>query len=287
MKINLNLNYTIIKNFHKLTFQKVSPTTLPLNQLKRFFARNTTSSTVSIKEKAIGFDSGWKEKYVSNSTSQIKNIKKELGEERVNYIIEVAKAYASLNKYQVEALNKRIDEYNSQLTSLSSLDFNHEWPKSIEAENENIQDKDKDKDISTTFTADTLNKQYSEYIDLMSLFSNWIKSQQGLNLGFGSNSSASSSAEISNQSNESKQKKAEIVEEVKEKQIYDLYLQSFDASKKITVIKTVREITGLGLKEAKELVETCPQKIKDKVKKDDVKGIIDKVEAAGGKVEAK
>lgn len=269
-----NINSILIKNFHIFTSKKLN-STLNLNQIKRFFGRTTTTKSSSIKEKGMSFDLSWKEKYKSNSENQIKNIKKELGEERVLYITEIAKAFSSLNKYQIEDLNKRLDSHNSKIKNLSSFDINNNWPKSI----------DIDTDTDTT-KANENPTQFSEYSDLMSSFSDWVKSQQGLDFGFGS--SSSSNKEKTNKTDSSNQeKKEESAEEVKEKQIYDLYLQSFDASKKITVIKTVREITGLGLKEAKELVETCPQKLKDKVKKEEVKGIVDKIEAAGGKVEAK
>ena len=57
--------------------------------------------------------------------------------------------------------------------------------------------------------------------------------------------------------------------------------------KKIQVIKEVRAITGLGLKEAKDLVEGAPKAIKEGVNKDEAKKIKEKVEAAGGQVDIK
>ena len=56
---------------------------------------------------------------------------------------------------------------------------------------------------------------------------------------------------------------------------------------KINVIKVVREITGLGLKEAKELVDGAPKPIKEKIKPEDAKEIADKLTAAGATVEVK
>lgn len=58
-------------------------------------------------------------------------------------------------------------------------------------------------------------------------------------------------------------------------------------SSKINVIKVVREITGLGLKEAKEKVDTAPQTIKEGASEADANEIKDKLEAAGAKVELK
>ena len=57
--------------------------------------------------------------------------------------------------------------------------------------------------------------------------------------------------------------------------------------KKVEVIKAVREITGLGLKEAKDLVEGAPQTVKDGVNKADSESFKKKLEAAGAKVEVK
>jgi len=57
--------------------------------------------------------------------------------------------------------------------------------------------------------------------------------------------------------------------------------------KKIQVIKEVRAITGLGLKEAKELVDSAPKPIKEDVPKEEAEQIKEKVEAAGGSVELK
>jgi len=58
-------------------------------------------------------------------------------------------------------------------------------------------------------------------------------------------------------------------------------------AKKIQVIKAVREITGLGLKEAKELVESAPKAVKEQVSKDEAEEVKKKLEAAGASVEMK
>jgi len=74
--------------------------------------------------------------------------------------------------------------------------------------------------------------------------------------------------------------------EVEEKTEFDVVLVSFGENK-INVIKAVRELTGLGLKEAKELVEAAPKAIKEATTKDDAEAIKVKLEAAGAKVELK
>jgi large subunit ribosomal protein L7/L12 len=68
---------------------------------------------------------------------------------------------------------------------------------------------------------------------------------------------------------------------------FDVILTGFDDGKKIPVIKEVRAATGLGLKEAKELVEAGGKAVKEGVSKDEANSIKEKLEAAGGKVEVK
>ena len=67
---------------------------------------------------------------------------------------------------------------------------------------------------------------------------------------------------------------------------FDVILKSFGANK-IAVIKEVRAITGLGLKEAKDLVEAAPKAIKEATTKDDADDLKKKLEAAGAEIEIK
>ncbi len=72
-----------------------------------------------------------------------------------------------------------------------------------------------------------------------------------------------------------------------EKTEFDVILAGFDAASKIKVIKVVREITGLGLAEAKAVVEGTPKPLKEGLSKEDAEAMKAKVEEAGGKVELK
>lgn len=67
---------------------------------------------------------------------------------------------------------------------------------------------------------------------------------------------------------------------------FDLILTSF-GEKKIQVIKVVREITSLGLKEAKALVEEAPKAVKEGISKDEAAQLVEKIEAVGGSAEIK
>ena len=71
-----------------------------------------------------------------------------------------------------------------------------------------------------------------------------------------------------------------------EKTEFDVVLKSFGA-KKLDVIKVIREITGLGLKEAKELVEGAPKTIKEGLSKEDAEAMKAKIAATGAEVEIK
>ena len=71
-----------------------------------------------------------------------------------------------------------------------------------------------------------------------------------------------------------------------EKTEFDVILVSF-GDKKIQVIKEIRGITGLGLKEAKELVEGAPKPIKEGIAQDEANEIKEKIEGAGGQVDIK
>jgi large subunit ribosomal protein L7/L12 len=68
---------------------------------------------------------------------------------------------------------------------------------------------------------------------------------------------------------------------------FDVVLESFDAAKKIGVIKVVRAATGLGLKEAKDAVEGAPSKIKEGISKEDAEKLKKELEEAGAKVAIK
>jgi large subunit ribosomal protein L7/L12 len=78
---------------------------------------------------------------------------------------------------------------------------------------------------------------------------------------------------------------AAAAEAAEEKTEFNVILKAFDETKKIAVIKEVRAVTGLGLKEAKDLVEGAPKSLKEGVSKDEAGKIKESVTAAGGTVE--
>lgn len=76
-------------------------------------------------------------------------------------------------------------------------------------------------------------------------------------------------------------------EEVEEQTEFDVILTEVPADKKIPILKVVRGITGLGLKEAKELVDSPPKPIQRSIAKDAAENVKKQIEEAGGKVELK
>ena len=76
-------------------------------------------------------------------------------------------------------------------------------------------------------------------------------------------------------------------EAAEEKTEFDVELTEFDAKAKVKIIKAVREITGLGLKDAKGLVESSPSLLKEAVAKDAAEEIKKKIEDLGGKITIK
>ena len=78
-----------------------------------------------------------------------------------------------------------------------------------------------------------------------------------------------------------------VAEEVEEKTEFDVMLDEVPADKKIAVLKVVRSLTGLGLKEAKELVESAPKQIQEAVAKEAAEEAKKQIEDAGGKASLK
>ena len=79
---------------------------------------------------------------------------------------------------------------------------------------------------------------------------------------------------------------ADAGEAAEEKSEFDVVLKAAGASK-LAVVKLVKELTGLGLKEAKELVDNAPSNIKEGVSKDEAEGLKSSLEEAGAEVELK
>lgn len=80
---------------------------------------------------------------------------------------------------------------------------------------------------------------------------------------------------------------AAAAEPEEEQTEFDVILEEFPADKKIAILKVVRSLTGLGLKEAKELVESAPKALKEGVSKEDAEDVKKQLEEAGAKIAIK
>lgn len=80
---------------------------------------------------------------------------------------------------------------------------------------------------------------------------------------------------------------AAAAEPEEEQTEFDVVLEEYPADKKISILKVVRVLTGLGLKEAKDLVEAAPKAVKEAVGKDDAEDAKKQLEEAGAKVSVK
>jgi large subunit ribosomal protein L7/L12 len=77
------------------------------------------------------------------------------------------------------------------------------------------------------------------------------------------------------------------VEAIEEKTAFDIILDSVPTDKKIAILKIVRNVTGFGLKESKDIVDNVPKLLKEGATKDEGENIKKEIEAAGGKVTIK
>ena len=80
---------------------------------------------------------------------------------------------------------------------------------------------------------------------------------------------------------------AVVAEAVEEKTSFDVILSEVPADKKIAILKVIRNVTGLGLKESKEIVDNVPKLVKEGVNKDESENIKKELETAGAKVQIK
>ena len=80
---------------------------------------------------------------------------------------------------------------------------------------------------------------------------------------------------------------AAVAEAVEEKTQFDVILDNVPADKKIAILKIVRNVTGLGLKESKDIVDNVPKVLKESISKEESETIKKEIEAAGGKITLK
>ena len=173
-----------------------------------------------------------------------------------------------LNPFQHLYIKHYLHARMIETHSLSPIDVNTNWPSVDEIEE-----------------SKPVNPEFFRQQELMSEFTKYLKTQESVDLGFGAMGSGGSGQAAAVET-KSEVKEEEVVVK-KEKTVMDLYLNAFDAAKKISMIKEVRALTKLGLKESKDLVEGVPSLILKNLKKEESEEIVKKLESIGGKIELK
>lgn len=197
--------------------------------------------------------------------SRIKRIRDELTPSQRKFIEILAGKLASLNFAQINYVFNKYNERLDKIKTISPLSVNPQWL-------------DLQKDLGGKIPNDG-----ARFTDHEELMKNWAKWYQSQIPGFGVGEVSAPQA-----TTEKKEvKKEEKKEEVQEKSAYDLELTSFDAAKKIALIKEVRAALNLGLKEAKEMVEKAPVVLMKGVKKADSEELVKKLKDNGGVVTLK
>ena len=172
-----------------------------------------------------------------------------------------------LNPFQHLYIKHELQARMMETQAYTPIDLNTDWPSVSEIEE-----------------SKPVNPEFFRQQELMSEFTKYLKTQESVDLGFGAMGSGSGQAAAVETKSE---KVEEVVVAKKEKAVFDLYLNGFDTAKKISMIKEVRALTKLGLKESKDLVEGVPSLILKNVKKEETEEIVKKLESIGGKIELK
>jgi ribosomal protein L7/L12 len=200
-----------------------------------------------------------------NEEKNFKEIKEKLKEDQRAKVELLVDKFVSLNQFQLELYEHLLSEHLISEKKLTQVDLNTDWIKLA---------KMGDKAVS-------VNPGYFEQQEFMAEFTAWLAKQPKVDLGLGLATAAAAPEKKVEKIEEKKE------EEKKEKATYDVELSSFDAAKKIALIKEVRVFTSLGLKEAKELVEKAPTVLLRGVKKDDTEAIVKKLTESGAKITLK
>jgi large subunit ribosomal protein L7/L12 len=209
---------------------------------------------IKYDDECIKFEKEWEQIAKDKDDKQIQALHDELDENSRNKVDFLVEKVLTLNlfemRYFAEAMKTRVQK----TTGLSPMKLNMDWP-SVK----------QDADGSWP----PLNPNWFKQQDLMSQVGPFMSSMGMTGGAPGGGQQADAGAE-------------EVQEEAKpEKTSVDIELSSFDAKGKIKIIKEIRSLLGLGLKDAKEMVEGAPAWIKKDIKKEEAEEIVAKLESLG------
>jgi len=215
---------------------------------------------------AFKFEREWKKLYDERNASQLSELEKELTENQRKRVALLAQALLELNTLELRYFSTALREKVFKTSGINPLKLNLDWPTV------------KQLDIGSWPPANP-----NWFLQQEAIAKLWPAGQQGFAQLFGGAAFGAGGGAVGGAPGG--QAAAAPVEEVKEEKVeklkFDIELSAIDATKKIAIIKEVREITKLGLKEAKEMVEKAPVTLMKEVKKEEAEKLKEKLAAIG------
>jgi large subunit ribosomal protein L7/L12 len=211
-------------------------------------------------DECLKFEKEWEKVAEESDLKQNKMIENELDEyqrKKVDFIVD---KILSLNIFEMRYLAGQVKTRVQRTTGMNPLKLNMDWP-SIKMDSDG--------------TWPPLNPNWFKQQELMAQVGPFMESM-GMRSGGGGGGAAQASGEQEGEA------KVEIKKE--EKTSFDVELSGYDAKEKIKIIKEIRAILNLGLKEAKEMVEGAPIWIQRGMKKEDADKLVKTLEPLGAKL---
>ena len=217
---------------------------------------------IKYNDECLRFEKEWKQIADKINAEQRVYLEKELSETQKAKVNMLCDKLADLNVFEFRYLSAQMKERLLKTSGINPLKLNMDWP-SIR------------QDAAGTWPP--ANPNWFKQQELMAQLGPFLGSMGGGG-GVSSGTAAPQQQAQAEAPKEEAPKKAEV------KTHYDIELVKFDAAQKIKVIKEVRAIFGLGLKEAKDLVEGVPVWLKKEVKKEEAEEIEKKLKEAGAEL---
>mmetsp|Transcript_4499 Transcript_4499/g.4967 ORF Transcript_4499/g.4967 Transcript_4499/m.4967 type:complete len:246 (+) Transcript_4499:51-788(+) len=194
----------------------------------------------------------------------------ELTEDQKKRTKMIAQAYLALDEKEVKYFKALLRNKVQRTMGIDLKTYNPQWPFALAMQNQTIQTEEQTKfekrlESLSPLGQAAISKAFSELFGTAT-------GGMGRRGGAGAQQAGGEQAEA---------KQEETKAPAVEKTSFEVQLTSFDAAQKIKIIKEIRELTKLGLKEAKEMVEKAPISIKKDVKKEEAETLKEKLEAAG------
>jgi len=258
----------VFKNIGKVGFSSNSTGEANSENLESTLRKEQAEKDDKMEDLAFKFEREWKQIYDERNTQQLGELAKELTENQRKRVDLLAQALLELNVFELRYFSTAIRDKVYKTSGINPLKLNLDWPVVKQAE------------IGSWPPANP-----NWFMQQEALSKLWPMGQQGFSqlfggAAFGSGGGVGGGAAPA-QSDAPKEAEKPKEEKVVEKTNFDLELAAVDATKKIAVIKEIREITKLGLKEAKELVEKAPVTVQKDLKKDEAEKLKEKLVALG------